>query len=88
MLKDMDFYPLQENIKIQLLDAGIDLLKTASKKLVQKAGEFLGNKITDTVTKSNDHKIVKPDENPRNVEEIIIPLEKRDETLSKLTNAL
>ena len=88
MLKDMDFYPLQENIKIQLLDAGIDPLKTASKKLVQKAGEFLGNKITDTVTKSNDHKIVKPDENPRNVEEIIIPLEKRDEILSKLTNAL
>ena len=88
MLKDMDFYPSQENIKIQLLDTGIDPLKTTSKKVVQKAGEFLGNKITDTVTKSNDYKIVKPDENPRNVEEIIIPLEKRDEILSKLTNAL
>ena len=44
MLKDMDFYPSQENIKIQLLDTGIDPLKTASKKVVQKAGEFLGNR--------------------------------------------
>ena len=31
MLKDMDFYYLQENIK-KLLDAVLDSLKTASKK--------------------------------------------------------
>ena len=43
-------------------------------------GKFLGNKIADAVAKSNDDKIVKVkhviDENPRNVQEIIIPLEK------------
>ena len=42
--------------------------------------KFLGNKIADAVAKSNDDKIVKIkhviDENPRNVQEIIIPLEK------------
>ena len=61
----------------------------ASKKVVHKPGEFLGNKIADAVTKSNDHKIVKPDGNPRNVEEIIIiPVEKRDEILNKLRKVL
>ena len=63
------------------MDTGLDSLNTASKKVVHKAGRFLGNKIGDAVSKSNYDKIVKPDENPRNVEEIIIPLEKRDETL-------
>ena len=43
-------------------------LKTASKNVVQKAGEFLGNEIADIVTKSNNDEIVKPDENTRNVE--------------------
>ena len=37
---------------------------------------------------SNDDKIVKPDENLRNVKEIIIPLEKRDEILSILSKVL
>ena len=60
------------------MDTGLDSLKTAFKKVVHKACKFLGNKIADEVTKSNDNKIVKPDENPRNVEEIIIPPEKRD----------
>ena len=40
------------------------------------------------VTKSNDDEIVKPDENSRNVEVIIIPLEKRDEILNKLRKVL
>ena len=56
----------------------------ASKKVVHKAGKFLGNKISDAVTTSSYNKIVRPDENPRNFEEIIIPLKKRDELLSKL----
>ena len=30
----------------------------ASKKVVHKAGEFIGNQIADTVTKSNDDKIL------------------------------
>ena len=48
------------------MDTGLDSLKTTSKKVVHKAWEFLGNKIADTVTESNDDKIVEPDENPRN----------------------
>ena len=48
----------------QLLDAGLYSFKATSRTVVQK---------------SNDDKIVKPDENPRNTEEIIIP--QRDEIL-------
>ena len=51
----MDFYDLQENKKKQLLDTGQD----AFKKVIHKAGESMGNKIADAVTKSNDDKIVK-----------------------------
>ena len=58
--------------KKQLLDTGLDAVKTASKKVVHKAGEFIGNKITDVVTKSNNDKSVKQEP----VEEIIIPLKK------------
>ena len=47
----------------KILDTGLDDLKTVSKKVVHKAteatGEFIGNKITDAVTKSKDDKIVK-----------------------------
>ena len=56
MLKDMDFYHLQ---KKQLLDEGLDAVKTAPKKAVHNSGEFLRNKIADAVTKSNDEKGVK-----------------------------
>ena len=34
------------------MDTGLDPLKTAPKKVVHKAGEFLGNKIADALTKS------------------------------------
>ena len=58
----------------QLLNTGIDVLKTATKKVAHKAaeatGDFIGIKIAD--------KIVKP------VEEIIIPPEKREEILKHL----
>ena len=50
----------------QLLATGLNAVKTTSKKVVHKAGEFLGNKTTDAVAKSN--------KNPINVEEITIPL--------------
>ena len=60
--------------KKELLDTGLDSLKTTSKKVVHKAGEFLGNQIADVVTKSNDDKIVKQEP----VEEIIIPPEERN----------
>ena len=66
------------------MDTGLN----ASKKVVLKAGEFIESRIEDAVTKSNDDKIVTPDENPRNVEELIIPLEKRDEIFNKLRKVL
>ena len=53
------------------LDTGLDSLKTASKKLVYKIDEFLGNKISEAVN-SYDDKIVKT----KPVEEIIIPPKK------------
>ena len=59
--------------KKQLLDTVLDAVKTASKKVVYKTGEFLGNKIADAVTKSNDDNIEKQEP----VKEIIIPPEKR-----------
>ena len=39
-LKDIGFYHLREHIKKQLLDTGLDSLKTASEKVVHKAGEY------------------------------------------------
>ena len=87
MLKDMDFYYLQENIK-KTIGCSTRFFKNCFQKVVHKIGEFLGNKIADALTKSNDEKIVKPDENPRNVEEIIIPLEKTEEILNKLKQVL
>ena len=66
------------------MDTGLDSLKTASKKVVHKVGEFLGNKIAGAVTKSNDEKIVKQEP----VEEIVVSPEKRDEILNKLRKVL
>ena len=62
----------------------LDVLKASSKKEVHKAakatGEFIGNKFADW--------IVKPDENSKSVEEIIIPPEKWDEVLNELRQVL
>ena len=66
------------------MDTGLDSLKTASKKVVHKTGEFLGYKIADAINNSNDYKRVKQEP----VEEIIIPPEKREEILNKLRQAL
>ena len=61
-----------KQIQKQLLDTELGCLNTASKKVVLKTGKFLGNKTTDTITKSNDDKIVKT----KPAEEINIPPEK------------
>ena len=67
---------LSKKYRKQLLDTGLDVLKTASKKVVHKAAEaideFVGNNIADKIVKQ------KPviDENSGNVEEIIILPEK------------
>ena len=59
----------------QLLDAGLDSLKTYSKTVVHKAGEFLGNKIADTDLRIKLWKLMR-------IQEIIIPTEekRRNET--------
>ena len=64
--------------------AGLDTAKTFSKKLVHKTAEatfeLIGNKISK--------KFMKPkpvtNENSRNVEEIVIPREKREKILNEL----
>ena len=66
--------------KKQILDKGLD----ASKKVVHKAGELIGNKIADTVIKPNDDNIEKQE----TVEEITNPPEKTEEILNKLRRVL
>ena len=77
---------LSNKYRKQLLNTELDALKTASKKLFHKLAEttdeFLGNKITDTVAKSNNNKIVKA------VEEVIIPPEKKEEILNESIQVL
>ena len=83
-VKGHGFLSAARKCKKLLLDRRLDAVKTASIKAVYKAGEFLGNKIADALTKSKDDKIVKPDENLKHFEETIISLEKRDKILNKL----
>ena len=76
----------------QLLDtatkARLDALETASKivahKAAEEAGEVIGNKFFDEIVKT---KLV-PDENSRNVEEIVILPEKSEEILWELRQLL
>ena len=74
------FLSFARKYKKQLLDTGLAAVKTASKKLVHKVGEFIGNKITDAITKSNNDNI----EIQEPVEEIIIPSEEKVEILKKI----
>ena len=74
-VKGYGYLSFARNYKKQILDKGLD----ASKKVVLKAGEFIGNKFADVVTKSHNDDIEKQEP----VEEIIIPPEKRDEILNK-----
>ena len=70
---------MRENLR-HLLDKGLD----ASKKVIHKAGEYLGDKIADAVIKSNNVNIEKQEP----VEEIIIPPKKRGEIVNKLRKVL
>ena len=53
-VKGYGFLPFARKYRKQLLDAGLDALKSAFKKVVHKAAEA-----TDAVAKSNKDKIVK-----------------------------
>ena len=66
------------------MNTGLDSLKTTTKQVVHKPGEFLGNKIADTVTKLNDDKNVKK----KPVKGIIIPPEKKEGILNELRQEL
>ena len=70
------------------MDTELHALKTASKNVVHKAaeatGQFIGNKIANKIVKPK-HAI---DENPKNVEEIIILPEKREEIINELRQVL
>ena len=83
MLKDKDFYHLLDiflaNIEKRLFDTGIN----AFKNVVHKTDE-----IADAVANYLDDKIVKLDENSRNVEKIIFPPEQREELLNQLIQIL
>ena len=68
-VKGYGFLSFSRKYKKQLLDTGLDAVKSASKKVLHKASNFIGNKIADTVTKSKNDKTV----NQEPVEEIIIP---------------
>ena len=67
---------------------GLDALKTATKKVAHKAakatGEFIGNKIANKIVKPKTI----PDENSRNVKELIIQPEQRKEMLNELRQVL
>ena len=54
-VKGYGFLSFVRQYKKQLLNTGLD----PSKKVVHKAGEYLGNKSADAVTKSSDDKIEK-----------------------------
>ena len=91
-IKEYGFLSFARNVankyKKQFLDIKVYFLKTASKKVVHKAGVFIGNKIANAVNKSDNDKIVKPDENSRNIGEIITPPEKREGILKELRQVL
>ena len=83
-IKRYGFLLFSKKYKKQLLDTELDSIKTASKKVLHKASGFVGIKIADVVTKSNDNNIGKQEP----VEEITIPPEKGDEILNKLRKVL
>ena len=62
------------------MDKGLD----GSKKVVHKAGEFIGNKIADAIIKSGNDNIEKQEP----LQKIIIPPEKRQEILNKVRKVL
>ena len=80
----MDFLSFARKYEKQLLNTGLEFLKTASRKLVHKTCAFIGNKTADVVTNSYDGKIMKVEP----VEEVIIPAVKGEEILNKLRQVL
>ena len=51
-VKGYGFLLFARKYKKQLLDTGLDAVKTTSKKVIHRAGELIGNKIADAVTQT------------------------------------
>ena len=71
------------------LSAGKDFTKIAGKKVLTKSaeatGDMTGNKITDRITKSARNKAQKEDDRiMEETQEILIPLEKREQIIRDL----
>ena len=68
----------------QLLDTGLDALKTVLKQVVHKAveatGQVVGNEIAEKTVKPK-HRI---NQNPRNVEEIVTLPEKKGRNIERI----
>ena len=79
-IKEYGFLSFARKYKKLILDKGLD----ASKKVVHKAGEFIGNEIADVLSKSTNDNIEKQEP----VEKIVIPPEKRKKILNKLRRVL
>ena len=88
MSKDMDFVICKKSTQSTATHTGLDAIKAASKKVFHEAaeatGEFIGNKIADKIVKTKPLSA----EKSRNVEEIIIPPEKREGILNELRQVL
>ena len=56
------------------------MTKTVAHKTAEATGEFIGNKIADKIVKLKPA----PDANSKNLKEIVIPPEKRQEILNEL----
>ena len=70
------------------MDTGLEASKIVTREATEGTGQVLGNKIAKAVAKVYNDNIVKRDENSRNVKEIIIPPEKREEILTELRQVL
>ena len=64
---------------------GIDVAKTASKRVVQKTakatGDFIGNKIVDKITSVGKRKCKEKEDESNKRQEIYIPPEKRQQII-------
>ena len=71
------------------MDAGKDFAKIAGKKVLHKsaeaAGDMIGNKIADRITKSSRNKAQKEDDRiMEEIQELVIPPEKREQIIRDL----
>ena len=73
-VKGHGFSLFARKYKKTIIEYRTRFFKTSSKKVVHKAGEFIENKTVHKTVKAK-HVI---DQNPRNVEEIIIPQKKEE----------